>query len=106
VSAFEGQIGQVAYAASKAAVVGMTLPLARDLAGVGVRVNTIAPGIVATPLASLAGDAEASRRDTVPFPKRPAGPADYASLALELLTNGYLNGETVRLDGAVRLAPQ
>jgi NAD(P)-dependent dehydrogenase (short-subunit alcohol dehydrogenase family) len=105
-AAFEGQVGQVAYAASKAAVVGMTLPIARDLAELGIRVNTIAPGLVESPLASLAADATAARRKAVPFPPRLARPADYASLALELLTNGYLNGETVRLDGAARLPPR
>jgi NAD(P)-dependent dehydrogenase (short-subunit alcohol dehydrogenase family) len=108
-AAFEGQIGQAAYSASKGGVVGMTLPLARDLAVVGIRVNTIAPGLIDTP---IYGSGEASeqfktklKRDVV-FPERLGHPAEFASLAVELITNSYMNGETVRIDGAARLQPK
>ena len=109
VAAFDGQIGQAAYSASKGGVVGMTLPIARDLAVVGVRVNTIAPGLIDTP---IYGSGEASeefkeklKRDVV-FPDRLGHPAEFASLAVELVTNSYMNGETIRIDGAARLQPK
>jgi NAD(P)-dependent dehydrogenase (short-subunit alcohol dehydrogenase family) len=108
-AAFEGQIGQAAYSASKGGVVGMTLPIARDLAVVGIRVNTIAPGLIDTP---IYGSGEASeqfktklKRDVV-FPERLGHPSEFASLAVELITNSYMNGETVRIDGAARLQPK
>lgn len=107
VAAFDGQIGQTAYAASKGGVVALTLPMARDLSSIGVRVNTIAPGVIDTPL--LAGLNDVMREAlaaNVPFPKRLGTPDDYASLAIELITNGYMNGETVRMDGALRMAPR
>ena len=108
-AAFDGQIGQAAYSASKGGVVGMTLPVARDLAVVGIRVNTIAPGLIDTP---IYGSGEASeqfktklKRDVV-FPDRMGYPVEFASLALELITNSYMNGETIRIDGAARLQPK
>ncbi|HCX68389.1 SDR family NAD(P)-dependent oxidoreductase [Parvibaculum sp.] len=107
VAAQDGQIGQAAYSASKAGVVGMTLPIARDLSREGIRVNTILPGIFDTPL--LAGAPEKVRQALgaqVPFPSRLGNPDEYASLATEMITNGYFNGETVRLDGAIRMAPR
>ena len=107
VAAEDGQIGQAAYSASKGGVVGMTLPIARDLSGDGIRVNTILPGIFNTPLMNAAPqqvkDALAAQ---VPFPKRLGNAEDYASLALEMITNSYFNGEDVRLDGAIRMAPR
>ncbi|MBL8551546.1 MAG: SDR family NAD(P)-dependent oxidoreductase [Hyphomonadaceae bacterium] len=107
VAAKDGQIGQAAYAASKGGVVGMTLPIARDLSSEGIRVNTILPGIFHTPLlASLPQNVQDSLGASVPFPKRLGQPAEYASLALEMITNGYFNGEHVRLDGAIRMAPR
>jgi NAD(P)-dependent dehydrogenase (short-subunit alcohol dehydrogenase family) len=107
VAAFDGQIGQTAYAASKGGVVGMTLPLARDLAGIGVRVNTIAPGIIDTPLlGSLNEDIRAALAAGVPFPQRLGTPEDYAELAMSLIANGYMNGETIRMDGALRMPPR
>jgi NAD(P)-dependent dehydrogenase (short-subunit alcohol dehydrogenase family) len=107
ISAFEGQIGQVAYAASKGGVVGMTLPAARDLARSGIRVNTIAPGIVDTPLlAALGPEVNASLAASVPFPARLGKPAEYARLVLMLAEHDYLNAETIRMDGALRMAPQ
>ncbi len=107
VAAFDGQIGQTAYAASKGGVVGMTLPMARDLAGIGVRVNTIAPGIIDTPLlGSLDADIRATLAAGVPFPKRLGSPEDYAALAMSLIENGYMNGETIRMDGALRMPPR
>lgn len=107
IAAYEGQIGQIAYAASKAGVVGMTLPAARDLSSIGVRVNTIAPGIIDTPmLAGLPEDSRAALAAGVPFPKRLGTPADYAGLALFLLEHPYLNGETVRMDAALRMQPK
>lgn len=107
VAAFDGQIGQTAYTASKAAVHGITLVSARDLASVGIRVNTIAPGIFDTPmLARLRDDIRDGLAADVPFPKRLGDPGDYAGMALTLLQNGYVNGETVRLDGAIRMAPR
>tara|TARA_R110002110_G_scaffold56762_5_gene161028 strand:- start:2284 stop:3066 length:783 start_codon:yes stop_codon:yes gene_type:complete len=107
VAAQDGQIGQAAYSASKAGVVGMTLPIARDLSRDGIRVNTILPGIFDTPL--LAGAPEKVRQALgaqVPFPARLGNPDEYASLACEMIRNGYFNGETVRLDGAIRMAPR
>jgi NAD(P)-dependent dehydrogenase (short-subunit alcohol dehydrogenase family) len=107
VAAQDGQIGQAAYSASKAGVVGLTLVVARDLSQENIRCNTILPGIFDTPL--LAG-APQQVRDAlgaqVPFPKRLGSPPEYASLALQMITNGYFNGETVRLDGAIRMAPR
>lgn len=107
VAAFDGQIGQTSYSASKAGVHGMVLVAARDLASHGVRVNAIAPGIFDTPmLARLPESTRAALSATVPYPKRLGDPAEYAELALQLLSNGYLNGETIRLDGAIRMAPR
>ncbi|MCB1002871.1 MAG: SDR family NAD(P)-dependent oxidoreductase [Acidimicrobiales bacterium] len=107
VAAFDGQIGQASYSASKGGVVGMTLPIARDLAAVGVRVNTIAPGLIDTPLLGLLPDEQKEAlAQSVLFPKRLGTPDDFASLALELVTNGYLNGETFRLDGGIRMPPK
>lgn len=107
VAAFDGQVGQEAYAASKAGVAGMTLPLARDLAQWGVRVCTIAPGIFATPLLKeLPEPVQQSLAQSIPFPKRLGDPAEFASLALHIVTNGHLNGEVIRLDGALRMAPR
>ena len=107
VAAEDGQIGQAAYSASKGGVVGMTLPIARDLMSEGIRINTILPGIFDTPLLSAAPqpvrDALAA---SVPFPKRLGNPAEYANLALTMIENGYFNGEDVRLDGAIRMAPR
>jgi NAD(P)-dependent dehydrogenase (short-subunit alcohol dehydrogenase family) len=107
IAAFDGQIGQVAYSASKGGVVGLTLPAARDLSGVGVRVCTIAPGLFDTPL--LAGLPESAREAlgaTIPFPKRLGLPDEYAALACHIVENVMLNGETIRLDGALRMAPK
>jgi NAD(P)-dependent dehydrogenase (short-subunit alcohol dehydrogenase family) len=107
VAAQDGQIGQAAYAASKAGIVGLTLVAARDLMGDGIRVNTILPGIFDTPL--LAGAPErvkASLAASVPFPKRLGRPEEYTALAELMITNGYFNGESVRLDGAIRMAPR
>ncbi len=107
VAAEDGQIGQAAYSASKAAVVGMTLPIARDLASEAIRVNTILPGIFDTPLLQRAPDnVKQALADSVPFPKRLGMPDEYAALAEIMITNGYFNGESVRLDGAIRMAPR
>lgn len=107
VAAFDGQIGQAAYSASKGGIVGMTLPVARDLSSVGVRVNTIAPGLIDTPLlAGLPEPAKASLAEQVLFPKRLGVPGEYAELAHFLLTHDYMNGETVRMDGGIRMAPK
>ncbi|GAA4804824.1 SDR family NAD(P)-dependent oxidoreductase [Tomitella cavernea] len=107
VAAFEGQIGQIAYSASKGGVAGMTVPAARDLAQQGIRVNTIAPGIVDTPmLAGVAEEFRAGLAEGVPFPKRLARPDEYAQLAGMIVEHDYLNGETIRLDGALRMAPR
>ena len=107
VAAEEGQIGQVAYASAKAGVVGMTLPIARDLSGEGIRVNTILPGIFDTPLLARAKPhVKAALSASVPFPKRLGAAEEYAGLALEMIRNGYFNGEDVRLDGAIRMAPR
>jgi len=107
VAAIDGQMGQAAYSASKAGVVGMTLPIARDLMNEGIRVNTILPGIFDTPLMQGAPEnVKAALAASVPFPKRLGTPEEYASLALEMVRNGYFNGEHVRLDGAIRMAPR
>jgi NAD(P)-dependent dehydrogenase (short-subunit alcohol dehydrogenase family) len=107
VAAEDGQIGQVAYTASKAGIVGMTLVVARDLSGDGIRVNTILPGIFDTPLLQRASDAvKAALSAQVPFPKRLGMPEEYAQLAHTMITNSYFNGEDVRLDGAIRMAPR
>lgn len=107
IAAFEGQIGQVAYAASKAGIVGMALPAARELARYGIRVNTIAPGLFMTPLmASLPADIQESLGKSTPFPQRLGQPAEFARLAAHIVDNTMLNGEVIRLDGAVRLAPK
>jgi len=107
VAAFDGQIGQVAYSASKGAIVGMTLPIARDLASLGVRCLTIAPGLFETPLlGSLPEDARALLSANVPFPKRLGQPPEYAALVRAIVENPMLNGETIRLDGALRMPPK
>jgi NAD(P)-dependent dehydrogenase (short-subunit alcohol dehydrogenase family) len=107
VAAFDGQIGQVAYSASKGGVVGMTLPVARDLAQYGIRVSTIAPGLFDTQLlAALPAEARESLGRTIPFPPRLGRPSEYALLAEQIVTNPMLNGETIRLDGAIRMAPR
>ena len=107
VAASEGQIGQVAYSASKGGIVSMTLPLARECASYGVRVNTIAPGIFQTPmLASLPDKVQDALGQMVPFPKRLGKPAEYASLILHLIGNTMINGEVIRLDGAIRMQPK
>ncbi|MBM7459004.1 SDR family NAD(P)-dependent oxidoreductase [Rhodococcus coprophilus] len=106
-AAFEGQIGQINYSASKAGIVGMTIVAARDLASKGIRVNTIAPGIMDTPLlARLREDVRKSLEATVPNPARLGDPDEFGRLAVNILENGYLNGETIRLDGAIRMAPR
>jgi len=107
VAAFEGQIGQVAYATSKAAVAGMVLPLARELARFGIRVMGIAPGIFGTPMmAGLPQEAQDSLGKQVPFPPRLGRPEEYADLVAAIVTNRMLNGETIRIDGAIRMAPK
>ena len=108
-AAFDGQIGQAAYSASKGGVVGMTLPIARDLAVVGVRINTIAPGLIDTPIYGQGEASEAFKdklKKDVVFPDRLGKPEEFASLAVELVTNSYMNGETIRIDGAARLQPK
>ncbi len=107
VAAFDGQIGQAAYSASKGGIVGMTLPIARDLARDGVRVVTIAPGLFLTPLLKgLPQEAQDSLGKQVPFPPRLGRPEEYASLVGQIFANAMLNGETIRLDGAIRMAPR
>jgi NAD(P)-dependent dehydrogenase (short-subunit alcohol dehydrogenase family) len=107
VAAFDGQIGQAAYSASKGGVVGMTLPIARDLAELGIRVCTIAPGLFETPmLAGLPEPARVSLGKQVPFPPRLGRPTEYAALAAHIIENPMLNGETIRLDGAIRMQPR
>jgi NAD(P)-dependent dehydrogenase (short-subunit alcohol dehydrogenase family) len=107
VAAQDGQIGQAAYSASKAGVLGMTLPIARDLMSENIRVNTIMPGIFETPmLAAVADDVRLALAASVPFPKRLGRPAEYAAFAITIIETGYLNGEGIRLDGALRMAPR
>lgn len=107
VAAFDGQIGQAAYAASKAGIAGMTLPIAREFARIGVRINTIAPGIFWTPMVDgMPEHVQASLSASIPFPSRLGKPEEFADLAAHIMENTYLNGETIRLDGAVRLAPK
>ncbi len=107
VAAEDGQMGQAAYSASKGGVVGMTLPIARDLMSEAIRVNTILPGIFMTPLmAAMPENVQTALAAQVPFPKRLGDPAEYANLALTMIENGYFNGEDVRLDGAIRMAPR
>jgi NAD(P)-dependent dehydrogenase (short-subunit alcohol dehydrogenase family) len=107
IAAFDGQIGQIAYSASKGGIVGMTLPAARDLAGQGIRVNTIAPGLFDTPLlAALPEEARQKLGAGVPFPQRLGTPAEYAHLACHIVENRMLNGEVIRLDGALRMPPR
>ncbi|OWT53447.1 3-hydroxyacyl-CoA dehydrogenase [Candidimonas nitroreducens] len=107
VAAYDGQIGQAAYAASKAGVVGMTLPIARDLAKLGIRCCTIAPGIFGTPMIfGMPQEVQDSLAASIPFPSRLGRPEDYAKLVHSIITNDMLNGETIRLDGAIRMAPK
>ncbi len=107
VAAFEGQIGQGAYAASKGGVAALTLPAARDLSRDGIRVNTIAPGIFATPmLTAMPEDVQQSLADQVPFPQRLGTPEEYAALAVYIAEAGYMNGQVIRLDGAIRMGPR
>jgi NAD(P)-dependent dehydrogenase (short-subunit alcohol dehydrogenase family) len=108
-AAFDGQIGQTPYSASKGGVVGMTLPMARDLARHGIRVNTIAPGLIDTPIYGSGEQAEAFKAklgESVVYPNRLGRAEEFASMALEVLTNDYMNGETIRLDGAIRMPPR
>lgn len=106
-AAFDGQVGQQAYSASKAGLAGMTLPMARDLAQHGIRVCTIAPGLFATPLMSqLPETVQQSLAASIPFPQRLGKPQEFAELACHIVTNGHLNGEVIRLDGALRMAPR
>jgi len=107
VAAYDGQIGQAAYSASKGGVVGMTLPIARDLASVGIRVVTIAPGTFDTPMLAMAPEpVRQALAAQIPFPSRLGRPSEYASLVRQILENAMLNGETIRLDGAIRMAPK
>jgi len=107
VAAYDGQIGQAAYSASKGGIVGMTLPVAREFARIGVRVNTVAPGIFWTPMVDgMPEHIQESLSASIPFPSRLGKPQEYAELVAHIMENGYLNGETIRLDGAVRLAPK
>jgi len=107
VAAFDGQIGQAAYSASKGGIVGMTLPIARDLAKLGIRNVTIAPGLFDTPmLAGLPDEMKQSLGAQVPFPPRLGNPSEFAQLALQIAENQMLNGEVIRLDGAIRMAPK
>jgi NAD(P)-dependent dehydrogenase (short-subunit alcohol dehydrogenase family) len=109
VAAFDGQIGQAAYSASKGGVVGMTLPVARDLAAVGIRVNTVAPGLIDTPIYGEGEDAEAFKAklgESVLFPKRLGQPDELASMVIECVTNSYMNAETIRVDGGIRMPPK
>ena len=107
VAAFDGQVGQQAYSASKGGVVGMTLPMARDLSNLGIRVCTIAPGLFLTPLMrSLPEPVQQSLAASIPFPQRLGKPEEFAELACHIVSNGHLNGEVIRLDGALRMAPR
>ena len=104
IAALDGQMGQAAYSASKGGILGLTLPVARDLSGEGIRVNVIMPGIFDTPLMQASADnVKEALAASVPFPKRFGNPAEYASLAMEMMRNGYMNGESVRLDGSIRM---
>jgi NAD(P)-dependent dehydrogenase (short-subunit alcohol dehydrogenase family) len=107
VAGYEGQVGQAAYAASKAGVIGLTIQSARELARAGIRVMTIAPGLIHTPMfAGLPDEVQASLAASVPFPPRLGQPSEYAALAMHIVANRFLNGETIRLDGALRMAPR
>jgi NAD(P)-dependent dehydrogenase (short-subunit alcohol dehydrogenase family) len=107
VAAFDGQIGQVAYSASKAGIVGLTLPMARDLSGIGIRVNTIAPGLIETPLlAGLPAEVLDALGKSVLYPKRLGRPEEIAAMALAIIENDYMNGECVRVDGGIRMQPR
>lgn len=107
IAAYDGQVGQAAYSSSKGGIVGLNLPAARDLAQYGIRVNTIAPGIVETPmLATVSEEFRAGLASGVPFPQRLARPDEYAQLALAIIDHDYLNGEVIRMDGALRMAPR
>src|SRR5262249_8527361 len=106
VAAYEGQIGQAAYASSKGGVVGLNLPAARELAQVGIRVMTNAPGLFLTPLRRVREDVRASLSASVPFPKRLGDPREFADTVLFIVRSSYLNGEVIRLDGALRMAPR
>ncbi|KJE78118.1 SDR family NAD(P)-dependent oxidoreductase [Ferrimicrobium acidiphilum] len=107
IAAYDGQIGQLAYSASKGGIVGLTLPAARDLSSAGIRVVTVAPGIMDTPLlGTLPEDVKSALDASVPFPKRLGLPSDFAKLVLSILDNDYLNGEVIRLDGALRMPPR
>jgi NAD(P)-dependent dehydrogenase (short-subunit alcohol dehydrogenase family) len=109
VAAFDGQIGQAAYSSSKGGVVGMTLPVARDLSAVGIRVNTIAPGLIDTPIYGVGEESEAFKAklgESVLFPHRLGSPDELASMVVELVTNSYMNAEVVRLDGGIRMPPK
>jgi NAD(P)-dependent dehydrogenase (short-subunit alcohol dehydrogenase family) len=107
VAAFEGQIGQAAYSASKGGVVGMTLPMAREFTRFGIRVNTIAPGVFHTPMVdTMPAEVQQALGDSVPFPKRLGRPEEFADLCVHLVENAYFNGATLRLDGAIRLEPK
>ena len=106
-AAFDGQVGQQAYSASKGGLVGMTLPMARDLAQHGIRVCTLAPGLFATPLLlELPEPVQQSLAASIPFPNRLGKPSEFAELACHIVTNGHLNGEVIRIDGALRMAPR
>ena len=106
VAAYDGQIGQAAYSASKGAIVGMTLPIARDLAGSGIRVNTIAPGLMLTPLLmGLPEKVQQQLGESVPFPRRLGDPSEFATFVGAIFENAMLNGEVVRLDGGIRMPP-
>lgn len=107
IAAYEGQVGQAAYAASKGAIVSMTLPAARELAQFGIRVLTLAPGLFKTPLMEeLPDEVQASLAESIPFPKRLGDPAEFASLAVQCAENAFINGETIRVDGGLRMAPR
>ncbi len=109
VAAFDGQIGQASYSASKGGVVGMTLPIARDLSAVGIRVNTIAPGLIDTPIYGQGDASEAFKANLekgVLFPKRLGAPQELASMVVELVGNSYMNAETIRVDGGIRMPPK
>lgn len=107
IAAYEGQIGQMAYSASKGGIVSMTLPAARELAQYGIRVNTIAPGLIATPLLlNMPEEVQTSLAETVLFPHRLGKPEEFAALAMHIIENAFINGEVIRLDGALRMAPR